>query len=403
MDSHVNEKLYWSLGYLFTTLEGDAAFRMVTDPFGPEPFDKNWFTRSVDIDQESHVVNVNAMLGPFKDLTFYAGLQAETTETEGDMDGVLAEILPGVGEVSPEAVVVSRTDKGSLEETVGARYTGIRYTTLYAEGKWTQQNIDLFERELEDDALNFERSTDTDVERQRYTLGFNTSPISKTTLSARYRHRSHDNEYSHLGDTEPGYSAFITAQDFTTEEITTKLSIRPGSRVKLSLQYQLIAADIDTRSDTTPPSSVRSGDYDADIYSMSTTVTPISRLYLTGFFSYQEVRSTAFDNGVSSVIAYEGDIYMVLLTAGYGIDDKTELNVEYLYTRSENFNDNSLDGLPMGLDNRRQGVLVRLFRKISETIDGQLGYGFYTYEEESGGGADDYTAHVVSTKLVVRF
>lgn len=403
MDSHVNEKLYWSLGYLFTTLQGDAALRMVTDPFGPEPFDKNWFTRSVEIDQDSHVVNVNALAGPFKDLTFYAGLQAETTETEGDTDGVLTEILPGVGEVTPDAVIVSRTDKGSLEETVGARYTGIRYTTLYAEGKWTQQNIDLFERELEDNVLNFERSTDTEVERQQYTLGFNTSPIPKTTLSARYRRRSHDNEYNHLVDTEPGYSAFITAQYFTTDEITTKLAVRPGSRVQVSLKYQLVATDIETLSDTTPPSSVQSGEYDANVYSTSITVTPLSRLYFTGFFSYQDVRSTAFDNGVSSVIAYEGDIYMVLLTADYGINDKTDLKVEYLYTRSDNFDGNSLDGLPLGLDNRRQGLLVRLSRQISETIDGQLGYGFYTYDEESNGGADDYTAHVVSARWGVRF
>jgi hypothetical protein len=403
MESYVNEKLYWSLGYLFTTLEGDAAFRMVTDPFGPEPFDKNWFTRSVDIDQESHVVNVNAMFGPFRDLALYAGLQAETTETEGDTDAVLDETLPGLGEVSPETVIVTRGDKGGLEETVGARYTRIPYTTLYAEGKWTQQNIDLFERELEDDILDFERSTNTDVERRRYTLGFNTSPIPKTTLSARYRRRSRDNEYNHLVDTEPGYSAFIISQDFTSDEITTKLAVRPSSRVKLSVNYQLVATDIDTQSDTTPPSAVQSGDYDADVYSASITVTPISKLYLTGLFSYQEVRSTAFDNGVSSITAYEGDIYMVLLTAGFGINDETHLKAEYLYTRSENFDDTSDDGLPLGLDNRRQGLLVRISRRISETMDGQLGYGFYTYDEESSGGLDDYTAHVASTRLGVKF
>jgi outer membrane receptor for monomeric catechols len=124
---------------------------------------------------------------------------------------------------------------------------------------------------------------------------------------------------------------------------------------------------------------------------------------VTGLFSYRVVRSTAFDNGVSSVITYEGDTYMVILTAGFGIDDKTDLTAEYLYTRSENFNDNSLDGLPLGLDNRRQGFLFRLSRRISETMDGQLGYGFYTYDEESSGGADDYTAHVISALWGLRF
>jgi hypothetical protein len=402
MDSHVNEKVYWSLGYLFTNLDGGAALRMATSPFGPEPFDKNWFTRSIDIDQDSHVVNVNALFGPFRDLTFYGGLQAETTETEGDTDAVLDEILPGVGEVTPGAVIVSRTDKGSLEETVGARYTGIRYTTLYAEGKWTQQNIDLFERELEDNVLNFERSTDTEVERQRYTLGFNTSPIPKTTLSARYRRRYHTNDYNHLLDTEAGYSAFITAQDFTSDEITAKLTVHPSSRVKVSLKYQLVATDIDTQSDTTPPSAVQSGDYDADVYSVSITVTPISRLYLTGLFSYQDVRTATFDNGVSSVITYEGDVYTVIGTAGYAIDRKTDLNLEYMFTRSDNFNDNSADGLPLGLDNQRHGLLVSVSRRITENTNAALHYGFYKYDEDSG-GVDNYTAHLVSTSWVFRF
>jgi len=404
MDSHVNESLYWSLGYLFTSLEGGGALRMATTPFGPEPFDKNWFTRSVDIDQNSNVANLNALFGPFGNLTFYGGLQAETTETEGDTDGVLRETSFPVGaEVSPEAEMVSRTDKGSLEETFGARYTGISYTTLYAEGKWTQQHIDLFERELEDNALSFERSTDTEVGRQRYTVGFNTSPIPHMTLSARYRRRYHANDYHHLVDTEPGYSAFIAAQDFTSDEITTKLTVRPSSRVRVSLNYQLIAADIETRSDTTPPSAVQSGDYDADIYSAAVTVTPLSRLYLTGLFSYREVSSSAFDNGAPSVITYEGDVYTVMGTAGYAIDGKTDLNLEYVFTRSDNFTDHSADGLPLGLDNQRHGLLAGISRRIRETIEAEFRYGFYTYDENGNGGADDYRAHLIGVRWSISF
>ena len=403
LESHVNEKLYWSFGYLFTSLKGDASFRMSTIPFGPDPFDKNWFTRLVDINQDSHVVNASALFRPFRNLTFHAGLQAETTETEGDTDGVLNEILPGVGEVSPEALILSRTDKGSLEETVGARYTGIRYTTLYAEGKWTQQNIDLFERELEDNVLNFERSTDTDVGRRRYTVGFNTSPIPKTTFSARYRRRYYINDYNHLLDTEPGYSAFITAQDFISDEITTKLTVRPSSRLKVSLKYQLIATDIDTLSDTTPPSAVRSGDYDADIYSVSVTVTPISRLYLTGLFSYRDSGSSAFDNDAPSVVEYEDDVFTFIGTAGYAMDEQTDLTAEYLYSRSDNFNDNSANGLPLGPDNQRHGLLVGISRRITETMKAELRYGFYAYDENGNGGVDDYRAHLIGARWSMMF
>ena len=403
-ETHLSEKVYWSLGYLFANLEGDATFRMFTVPFGPAPFDKNWFTEAVDIDQVSHVVNVNALVGPFKSFTLYGGVQAETTETDGDTDAVLTEIpFGGPPAVSPDAVIITRTDKTGFEETVGVRYTGIPYTTLYAEGRWAQQDIDLFERELEDGALAFERSTDTGVERQRYTVGFNTSPIRRVTLSGRYRRTYRSNDYDHDVDTEPGYSAFITKQDLTTDQVSAKLTVRPISWIKASLQYQFVATDIDTEADTTPPSSVTSGEYQANVYTASITVTPVSRLYLTALFSYRDARTSAFDNGIPSVITYHGDAYTFIGAAGYAVDSKTDLNVEYMFTRSDNFEDNSANGLPLGLDNQRHGFLTVISRRITDHLEVSLQYGLYIYDEDSNGDVDDYTAHLIGAGLTGRF
>ena len=267
VDSHVKEQLYLSLGYFFTSLDGDASLRMRTVPFGPEPFDKNWSTRSVDVSEDAHIVNVNAMLGPFKDLTFYGGLQGETLNANGDTDAVLTETLPGVGAVSPDAFIVSDKDKWGLEETFGVRYVGIPRTTLYTEGKWTQQDIDLFERELEDGQIALLRDTDTWVNRQRYSIGFNTSPIPRVTLSGRYRRSTRSNDYDHLMDNAPDdYPAFITDQDFTIDEVTAKVTFRPASWVQTSLQYQLLSMEIDTSTLAEPVSTVQSGDTDANIY-----------------------------------------------------------------------------------------------------------------------------------------
>jgi len=36
-------------------------------------------------------------------------------------------------------------------------------------------------------------------------------------------------------------------------------------------------------------------------------------------------------------------------TTGYALDDKTDLTLEYSYSRSDNFSDNSSAGLPLGL------------------------------------------------------
>jgi hypothetical protein len=208
------------------------------------------------------------MAGPFKDFAIYGGIKAETTDSEGDTDAVLLQTVPVLGPVSPEALIVSNKDKSALEETLGVRFTGLRYTTIYAEGKWLQGKIDLFEQELEDGALGFERLTDTDRSDRRYTFGLNTSPVRGATFSLRYRRSFTNNDYNHLVDSEPGYSAFITNQDFTKDELSARLSFRPLSRTHVSLMYRLLSLDTDTAYETIPPSSVRSGKYDANIYSI---------------------------------------------------------------------------------------------------------------------------------------
>src|ERR1043166_298963 len=261
MDSHLNEKVYWSLGYLFNTLDGDGGLQVVTPPpLGP--FDRNWMTRAVDVNLDSHVVNLNALFGPFAGLTINAGVQAEKTESDGLTDALLTE---GVSPATTN-VIHSSNDKKSLEEMLGLRYTKIPFTTLYAEGRWTEQQIDLSERETEDGAPDFARDTDTDVFRQDYRVGFNPSPIRRVTLAGRYRHAIYENDYDHETDSEAGYPAFITAQDFTTDEVMGKLTLRPCSYFSMAFTYQLVATDIKTSTDAVPllapGGSLKSGNYD---------------------------------------------------------------------------------------------------------------------------------------------
>jgi hypothetical protein len=403
IESFLRERFYCSLGYLYSRLRGDAGLRIDTVPFGPGPFDNNWFTRAVQVRHNSHVLNLNTMAGPFKDFAIYGGIKAETTDSEGDTDAVLLQTVPVLGPVSPEALIVSNKDKSALEETLGVRFTGLRYTTIYAEGKWLQGKIDLFEQELEDEALGFERLTDTDRSDRRYTFGLNTSPVRGATFSLRYRRSFTNNDYNHLVDSEPGYSALITNQDFTKDELSARLSFRPLSWANVSLMYRLLSLDTDTAYETIPPSSVRSGKYDANIYSIRVAVRPAARVHLTGLFSFQDAKSTAFDNGSPSVVTWEGDVFSMLLTAGYSIDEQTGLTLEYLFSRSDNAQENILDGLPLGVDNRRHGLLFAFSRQMTDKAQARFQYGYYKYDDEGSGGADDYRAHVFVLTLAYSF
>ena len=432
MESHITDKVYGSLGYLFSTLDGDGDIRLQTVPFTGVR-DKNWFANQIDLDQDSHVLNLNLMVGPFAELIGYAGVQAEMTDTEGFTDAILTEIAAGPVVESPNAVIKSSNDKQALEETAGLRFTGIPFTTVYADGRWVQQDIDLRERELEDGSLDggsaFRRFTDTDVSRQVYTVGFNTSPINRVTLSGRYRRTMKENDYGHEVDERTtagvlvpneGYSAFITMQEFTTDEITAKLGWRPCSQFHVAFKYQLVSTEIDTKTApvTTlgiPGGEVESANYDSTIYSVHATLTPVARMYLSGMFSYQDTRTIAFDNHAHSVITYQGDVYTIVGTAGVAIDNKTDFTAEYTFSLANNYENNGNDnspkagfsnndyGLPLGLENERHGVLATLSRRITENIILRIRYGFYAYYERHAGGVDDYEAHLGSLACTFRF
>jgi hypothetical protein len=414
MDSRVNEKVYWSASYLYSRMDGDAGLRVDTTPFATvsPTVDsvKNWFTHSVNLDQDSHVVNGNALIGPFKQLSFYGGTQAEKTRGSGDTDAELLQLVGGFTNF-PTALIRSETDKESVEETLGTRFTGIPYTTLYADGKWREEQYSLSESEADDSVTNLFRNTTTDVFRQQYTVGFNSSPFRRLTLAAHYRRIIEVNNYDHTADISPGYPGFITEQDFTTDQIVARLIARPHPKLTVAFQYKLAATDIHTQNKSIAFSgstlvlagSELSGNYDANTYTLNATVTPVSRLYLSGGISFQDTRTVAFANNVPSVISYRGDVYTVFGAAGYALDARTDMTIDYSFSRSDNFKDNSASGLPLGLDNQRQSLTAGVTRRIRKNIITRLRYGFYEYEESSSGGINSYRAHLASASCTLAF
>jgi hypothetical protein len=402
VESHLTDALYLSLGYLYNNLEGTGDFQVQTPP-PLVPDDRNWNTRALDTELKSHVVNLNGMYTIIPSLHLYGGVQAEKTDTDSSADALLAN-APSPATLN---LINSTSDKTSLRESLGLRFTKIAHTTLYLEGKLTQEDIGLEEKETVNGAPGLKRDTDTDVSRQQYSAGFNSSPIPKLHIAGRYRYTLNKNDYDHNLDNQNGYSAFITAQDFKTDEINAKVTVRPTSRVSLFLQYQYIATDTDTETDSipflAPGGSLQSGDYNANLVSVGATVTPISRLFVTGTFTLMDSATDTYSNDSASVARYNGDTYVLSLMTGYAFDAKTDGTVEYTFARSRNETDQPSLGLPLQLDNEYHAVIVSLVRKIRENITARLRYAYYERDEESGGGYTDYTAHLVSASCSLRF
>lgn len=396
-----NDGMYASAGYFYSMHEGGADFDMTTTPFN-QAFDKNWSATGVDLDREAHVVNLNLMAGPYYETKVSGGIEGAVSKTEGETEATLTEIAFGGAVNAPEADISTDNDRKGLRENLSISYSGLPGTDIYGRGEWSQTEIQLDEREFEDGVPGFERSTDTDRDGTSYKIGFNTRPVRRVALSGHYKWEKTANNYDHDEDTLPnGYSAFINEQDITTNEFGARLSAQPANRVRTSLSYRLVDREIDTTFDN-DPSSVRSGNYDAGVYSLDVAYTPLTELFLSAALSYQDIRGEAHDNGVDAVIPYKGDVLSASVAARYALDENNVFRLNYSYSRSDNFEDNSRDGLPLLLDDQLQHVEAGYSRKVNENLEAELTYGFYEYEGDHNNGINDYTAHLVGLRVSLR-
>ena len=403
VERRIKEYAYVSLGYFYSDQEGGTAFHMNTVPFGPEPFDKNWRLPSAVLSQKNHIINASIMLGPYRHFSVYSGIEADYMESEGSGRAILTETLPDTGPVSPDAWVRSRTNKSGFVESLGIRFSGVPNTSIWAESKWSQQDIDLFESEIEDIATGFERLTDSDIDRQRYTLGISSSPFRRVTLFSQYRWRRHDNNFQHAADTETGYSAFIRGQKQDTHEFQVKVSARLRSWMKTAFQFKSVRTAFDTLADASA-AEIETGDYEANIYSLSFTMTPVSGFYFTGLLSLKNIDSETIDN-VARSGDYEAEVYTFYGTAGWAMDETSKLTMAYLRHLSDNFQDrpDPDQGLPFGTDNRRNELSVSYTRDMTDQIQFTTQYAFLEFTDAHKDNFDDYTAHTIGMGLKLCF
>ncbi|HEX4644709.1 MAG TPA: c-type cytochrome domain-containing protein, partial [Verrucomicrobiae bacterium] len=140
LEKQVNDWLLGSAGYLYSKLDADATFSLDTiNPF----VDQRWRAPEIALERESHVVNLNSLLGPFDGLTISAGVQSEWTRQKGLGSANFDEVIPLAPPLTlaNPATFSSDYDKSSVQENLALRYTKIPFTTLFAEARLEQQRI----------------------------------------------------------------------------------------------------------------------------------------------------------------------------------------------------------------------------------------------------------------------
>lgn len=421
LEKQLRDWLLLSGGYLYSRLDGNAAFDLEsffpTDPTVP-PFLGD-ASDQILLKRESHIFNGNTLWGPWEGLSFIAGVQNEWTRQQGFGNALTLGGFPTPYD--------SDLDKMAVEEDFGLRYTKIPFTVLFADTRFQQERIGHFEESTVNDRRSddhdFLRDTDASNDLKDYRAGFTVSPWTKLSLTTTLRHRERQNNFDQLTDTDRsnparppfgipgnGYPAFLLARDTESDEIETKLVIHPASWLKTTLKYQLASTDYHTRTSPSttlfpktnqPGGEILAGNFDANTYSLNTTVIPWRRLYLSATLSYSQSRlETGLDNG-GSLVPYRGNICSILSSVNYVLSENTDLHASYSFSRADYGQNNYADGLPLGIDYDRHGLVAGVRRQLKKNISTNLQYGFFRYREPTAGHQDDYVAHAVFATIAV--
>jgi len=143
------------------------------------------------------------------------------------------------------------------------------------------------------------------------------------------------------------------------------------------------------------------GKDDSNIYSISGTVTPLQRLYFTGTFSYTESKVTTASAGAFP--PYEGEIFSLLASGTYILNQKTDFLVSYSFSYGDYTPEPGASNLsrspPLGLEYQQHALQAGLSHRFSKDFSARIQYGYYMYDEPPALGVNNYTAHMIFASL----
>jgi hypothetical protein len=432
-ETRFNDKVLLTVGYSYTTLDTDvggsriygASYDPVYDPLFArrQQRDEGFLDLHGGSQVQQHVGNINLMLTPWQSLVVVPSFRVEHQGQEGDAAFTETSVnAPPARAPTAEFLLNTREwDYTDVTEALDIRYTGVTNWVFYLRGEWLEEQGNLKERQADNDPdapapTNSIILRDTDSTRftQKYLAGVNWYPLRQLNLSGQYYHKERKNDYNHLVDSTPNdpssnnrYPAFLTDQNFSTDDVNFRFTLHPLNNLTLVTRYDFQLSTIDTKADLL--AEVQSGEMHTHIISESIGWVPLTRLFVQATFNYSldELKTGAndfFGSATNNIVPTSRNNYWnASALVGYALDDKTHLQAQYFYYRSDNYVDNSLFSQPYGAESEEHGITATLTRQLTKRLRWTLRYGFFNNRDITSGHHNDYTAHMVYSSWQYRF
>jgi hypothetical protein len=414
LQKQFNDWFYGSGGYFYSHLDADSSFTNITTLvnrtfFGSMP--------DITLERESHVANLNTLLGPWEGWTFSGGVQTEWTHQHGFGAGHLNQ-FPFTRTTPNNLVVVPTTlranyDDNSAMENMALRYTKIPFTVLFAEGRLEQRSVSQTDADLQPSG-NYIEKVDFSSQLTDFRAGFSTSPWQWMSLSAHYRRYENDSHYPLDAPPQPGggYPGFFKSRDLLTDEIETKLVVRSCNWLKTTLSFQNLTTDFRDNANAgsnvisgvvfSPAGNLVTGRTESQRYTFGAVVTPHPRVYFTGSLTYEPETTRSWNSYAPTVGAYRGDTYSADASSTFVVSQTTDLTVGWVFSEANFGGGNRTAAPPVGMRYQENGIDASITRRFSENVAARLQYGFDYYHEPGSGGANDFRAHTVFAVLNFR-
>jgi hypothetical protein len=455
-ETHFSDSLWFTTAYSYSTLTSDISGTRIIgagyDSMYGDPIltlqsnDHGVLNLSGMSQVNEHVGNLNLMWLPAKNLTVLAAFRY----THEDKDSfatfldtnTTANVAPftatnpagGFHQITtPVARAGDSSDEfDNLAETFELRYAGIDNWVFYARGDWTEETGNVREHEVVGPTDQGMLNKDTDQFSQKYTAGVNWYPTPGLNIATQYFHKSvdYDNDFKSELATAPVLNSErnqrLLHQELDTDDVNFRVTWRPHLPPKLGTisfvtRYDYVRGTIDGQwgiSPANPPgvgltgitlAEQRTAEITNHVITESVTWNPCPRWYLQGNASYVLNKTDTpadfnlIPNTSPTILDFKNDYWTASASAGFVVDDKTDVRAEYSYYRADNYVNNSLVAQPYGMGATEHTVGASVSRQIAKNVRLKLQYGYFHYRDETSGGHNNYDAHAVFSSLQFRF
>lgn len=311
----------------------------------------------------------------------------------------------------------SDSNKGltDVRERLDVNYNGITNWALYARGDWTEGDGNLNQNGglvpvAGIGILPVTEQTDDRRFFQKHSAGARWYLARGVTLDAggyyKYDHYHYDNSLDSAAvNTMELYPGYLAMQDFETYDGYFRATLRPWRNVTTTSRYEYQLSTIHTEPDPAADlPNVESSRMTTHIIAEDVSWIPWSRLSLQTGLNYvlSDTRTPASDV-VAGILKAQNNYWTVNFSSSLVLDDKSDLNVSYLYYVSGDYNNNSPIGVPYGAGSEEHAITATWTRRLSRNLRLSVKYAYYRYDDVTFGGNRDFGASLIYASLRYRF